>query len=170
MMSNLVFSFYYLFSFESFHTSVSWWFLTGVWVIALSCCIVFSSLVRSSYLSLFSLSFNFTLWYARTATSTIRPVHLVKIRGSICISKSQRILCVSFCRTDYGLCIYTICSYCQISISCTIPTFPAQSFLVLYSFWANWLYSLIMWLMASSLLPQNLHWLFCWVLSIFALT
>ena len=39
-----------------------------------SCSIVlFSSLARSRYLSLFSLSFNFAPWSARTAKSTIRP-------------------------------------------------------------------------------------------------
>ena len=36
--------------------------------------IFFSSLVRSWYLSFFSLSFSFTLWSARTAKSTIRMV------------------------------------------------------------------------------------------------
>ena len=36
-------------------------------------------------------------------------------------------------------------------------TFPTQLCLVLYSFCANLLHSLIMWLMVSSLLPYNLH-------------
>ena len=36
-------------------------------------------------------------------------------------------------------------------------TFPTRSCLVLYSFCANLLYSLIMWLIVSSLSPQNLH-------------
>ena len=80
----------------------------------------FSSLARSSYLSLFSLSFTFTQWSAETAESTIRQVsfflfffltitmsnRLAEIRCSICISKSQRSLCVSFSRTDSVLCIY----------------------------------------------------------------
>ena len=65
----------------------------------------FSSLVRSRYLSLFLLSFNFTLWSARTAKSTIRQVlfflltittssFLAKIRWSVCISKSLISLCL----------------------------------------------------------------------------
>ena len=35
-----------------------------------------------------------------------RSGHLAKIRDSVCISKSQRILCISFFRMDSGLCIY----------------------------------------------------------------
>ena len=81
------------------------------------------SLARSMYLSIFSLSFIFTLCFARRAKSTIRQVHffnfifvflfsflsilfiylvitgsgcLIGIRGSVCISKSYRILCPSF--------------------------------------------------------------------------
>ena len=44
-----------------------------------------------------------------------------------------------------------------------------QSCLVLYSFFVNLLYSLIMWLIVSSLSPDSQHFLFCWVLSILAL-
>ena len=77
----------------------------------------FSSLARSSYLSLFSLSFSFILWSTGTPKSTIKQVlsfssffywlsRLAEIKWSICISKSQRILCVSFSRTDSGFCIY----------------------------------------------------------------
>ena len=65
----------------------------------------FSSLTRSMYLSLFSLSFSFTQWSAGTAKSTIRQIiyflltitrsgRLAKIKGSVCLSESQRILCV----------------------------------------------------------------------------
>ena len=63
-------------------------------------------------------------------------------------------------------CAYTICSYGQISQWITLPT---QSCLVLYSFCANLLHSLIMWLIVSSLPPYSLHLLFCCVLSILAL-
>ena len=86
---------------------------------------------RFRYLSFFLLSFNLTLWSAGPAKSTIwqvsfffffltiiRPDHMAKIRWSVCISKSQRSLYVSFSRMG---CAYTICSYGQISISCTIP-------------------------------------------------
>ena len=48
-------------------------------------------------------------------------------------------------------------------------TLPTQSCLVLYSFCANLLHSLILWLMVSSLSPHSLHLLFCCVLSILAL-
>ena len=76
----------------------------------------FSSLARSGYLCLFSFFFSFTLWSAGTATSTNRCVlffcwlslGLVVCRDqvTVCISKSQRILKVSFSRTDSWLCIY----------------------------------------------------------------
>ena len=77
-----------------------------------------NSLARLRYLSLFSYSFNFTLWSARTAKSTILQVfffflliimrsgHLAEIWWSICMLKSQRSLCISFSRTDSRLCIY----------------------------------------------------------------
>ena len=85
---------------------------------------LFNSLVRSSYLSFFSLSFNFTLLSAGTAKSKILQVlcllliiirsdHLTEITWSICISKSHR----SFvCHSPGQLlsCAYTICSYGQI--------------------------------------------------------
>ena len=43
-------------------------------LVSLSSLVFFSSLTRSRYLSLFSFSFNFTLWSAETAKSTIRHV------------------------------------------------------------------------------------------------
>ena len=48
-------------------------------------------------------------------------------------------------------------------------TLPTQSCLVLNSFCANLLHSLIMWLVVLSLSPHNLHLLFSCVLSILAL-
>ena len=77
----------------------------------------FNFLAMSRYLSLFLLSFNFTLWSAGTAKFTIQQVLffflsitrsgcLAKIRWSVCISKSQRSLCISFFRTGSGLGIY----------------------------------------------------------------
>ena len=48
-------------------------------------------------------------------------------------------------------------------------TLPTQSCLVFYSFWANLLPSLIMWLIVSSISPHNLHLLFCYIFSILAL-
>ena len=89
----------------------------------------------------------------------------------MCISKSHRSLCVSFSYTGAGLCIYHLLVWSnldllQISQWITLPT---QACLVLYSFCANLLHSLIMWLIAPSLLLHSLHWQFCWVLSILAL-
>ena len=84
---------------------------------------------------------------------------------------SHRSLCVLFSRTGAGLCIYHLFVWSNLNflrISQWI-TFPTQSCLVLYSFCANLLHSLIMWLMVSSLSPHSLHFLFCCVLSILAL-
>ena len=78
----------------------------------------FNSLARTRYLSLFQLSFSFTLWSARTVKSTnqyvlsffyfaiIRSGRLAEIRWSACLPKSQRILGVLFSRRDSGLYIY----------------------------------------------------------------
>ena len=70
-----------------------------------------------------------------------------------------------------GFCIYhsfvwSNLNFLRNSQSITLPT---QSCLVLYSFCANLLHLLIMWLIVSSLSPHNLHLLFCCVLSILAL-
>ena len=142
----------------------------------------FNSLARSRYLSFFSLSFSFILWSTSTAKSTILQVLffflqitinsglLAEIWWSVCIWKSHRSLCVSFSRTGAGLYIYHLfvwsnLNFLHISQWITLPT---QSCLVLYSFWANLLDSLNMWLMVLSLSPYNLHLLFCCVLSILA--
>ena len=71
-----------------------------------------NSLVMSRHVSFFSLSFNFTLWSAGTAKSTVQQVlfcsfffffffvdyarsdPLAKITWSVCISKYQRSLCL----------------------------------------------------------------------------
>ena len=142
----------------------------------------FNSLARSRYLSLFSHSFSFILWSAETAKSTILQILCflliiirsglrAEIRWSVCISKSHRSLCVSFSRTGSGLCIYHLLAlsnlnFLHISQWTTLPTL---SCLALYSFCANLLHSLIMWLMVLSLSPHSLHLLFCCVLSILAL-
>ena len=142
----------------------------------------FSSLARSRYLSFFSPSFRFILWSTGTAKSTIlqilfllliimRSGLLAGIRWSVCMLKFHRSLCESFSRTGAGLCIYYMFvwsnwNFLHISQWITLPT---QSCLVLYSFCANLLHSLIMWLIVSSLSLHSLHLLFCCVLSILAL-
>ena len=134
----------------------------------------FNSLARSRYLSLFSHFFSFILWSAGTAKSTILQIFFflliiirsglwAEIRWSVCISKSHRSLHVSFSRTGSGLCIYHLLAwsnlnFLHISQSIVLPT---HSCLALYSFCANLLHSLIMWLMVSSLSPHSLHLLFC---------
>ena len=102
---------------------------------------------------------------------TIRSGLLAEIMWSVCMSKSYWSLCVSFCRTVAGLCIYHLfvwsnLNFLHISQWITLPT---QSCLVLYYFCANLLHSLIVWLIVSSLSPHNLHLLFCCVVSILTL-
>ena len=139
----------------------------------------FNSLARSRYLSFLSYSYIFILWSAKSTILQVlffllinfRSGLLTEIRWSMYISKSHRSLCVLFSRTGAGLCIYQLfigsnLNFLHISQWITLPT---QSCLVLYSFCANMLHSLIMWLMVSSLSPHNLHLLFCCVLSILAL-
>ena len=75
-----------------------------------------NSIAMSRDLSFFLFSFSF-IQLAETAKSTILQVLLFfliiirsgllgKIRWSVCMSKSHRSLCVSFPKTDDGLCIY----------------------------------------------------------------
>ena len=96
---------------------------------------------------------------------------MAEIRWSVCTSKSHRSLWVSFSRTAAGLCTYHLLVWSNLNflhISMWI-TLPSQSCLVLYSFCANFLHTLIMWLMVSSLSLHSLHLLFCCVLSILVL-
>ena len=75
-----------------------------------------SSLTRSKYFSLFSLSLFFTqlvrykensFFFFFSFLLLITRTDLQHgIRWSLCIPKSQWILCISFSRTDAGLCIY----------------------------------------------------------------
>ena len=128
----------------------------------------FNSLARSRYLSFFSHSFRFILWSAGTAKSIILQTLfflliiimsglLAEIRWSVCMLKSHRSLWVSFSRTGAGLCIYHLLVWSNLNflhISYWI-TSPTQSCLALYSFCADLLHSLIMWLIVSSLSPHT---------------
>ena len=140
---------------------------------------IFNSQVSYRYLSLFSLSFNFTLWSTGTAKFTIRQVLFFcwllqglvvwpRLVDPFFISKSQRSLYLSFSRTDAGLCIYHLFVWSNLNVLHNYQwiTLPTQSRLVLYSLWCNLLHSLIMWVIDSSLSPNNLHLLVCCVLSI----
>ena len=145
----------------------------------------FNSLARSRYLSLFSHFFRFILWSAGIANSTILQVFffffflliiirsglLARIRWSVCMLKSHRRFCVSFSRRGAGLCIYHLSAWPNLNflhISQWI-TLQTQSCLALYSFCANLLHSLIIWLIVSSLSPHSLHLLLFSVLPILAL-
>ena len=101
----------------------------------------------------------------------IRSCRLAKIRWSVCISKSQRSLCVSFSRTDSGLCIYHLFVWSNLNFlhSPLWIILSTQSCLVLYFFFDDLLHLLIMWLIILTLSPHNLHLLFFSVLSILAL-
>ena len=99
----------------------------------------FNSLARSRYLSFFSLSFRFILWSAGTANSTILQIFffffffflliimrsglLGWIKWSVCMVKSHRSLCVSFSRTNAGLCIYHLFVWSNWNF-CTFPSGP----------------------------------------------
>ena len=99
----------------------------------------------------------FTVWSTGTPKSTVRHVPfflfcflffffflfiitrsglLTGIMWSICISKSLRMLCVSFFRIDSGLCIYHLVAWLNVNFLCNFLsiTFPTQSCLVLYFF------------------------------------
>ena len=85
---------------------------------------------------------------------------LVEIRWSVCISKSQSSLYLSFSRTDSGLCIYHLFVWSNFYFLHNFPwiTFPTQSCLVLYSFWANLLLlSLLKMADNDERLIQNVH-------------
>ena len=137
----------------------------------------FHSLARLRYLSIISYSFSFILWSAATAKSTIlhilffllliiiRSGYLAEIRWSVCMSKFHRILCVSFSRIGAGLGIYHLLVWSNLNflhISQWI-SLPTQSCLHLYSFCANLMHSIIVWLIVSSLSPHSIHLLFGWV-------
>ena len=118
----------------------------------------FNPLARSRYISFFSHSFSFILLSAGRENTTslqvlfllliiIRSVLLAEIRWSVCKSKSHRSLCVSFSRTDVRLCIYNLFVWSNLNFlhNSQWINLPTQPCLVLYSFSANLLHSLIMW-------------------------
>ena len=61
---------------------------------------------------------------------------LAGISWSVCISKSQRILCISFSKTDFCLYIYYLALWVNFNFlhNSQWITFPIQSCLVLYFF------------------------------------
>ena len=101
----------------------------------------------------------------------IRSGLLIGISWSVCMLKSHRSLRVALSRTGAGLDIYHLLVWSNLSFLLVSQwiTLPIQSCLALYFLCANLLHSLIIWLLISSLSPQSLHLLFCWVLSILTL-
>ena len=65
-----------------------------------------------------------------------RSGRLAEIRWYVCISKSKRILCVLFSRTDSVVCIYYLFVWSNLNFlhNSQWITLPIQSCLVLYSF------------------------------------
>ena len=146
----------------SFSSSIAFWFFFQFY---LQCLGVYLSVHFPSVLSCGQPEWQGPLFGMLCFLLTItRSGHLAEIRWSICMSRSPRILYVSFSRTDSGLCIYHLLAWSNFNLlhNSQCITFPTQSCLVLYSLCANLMHSLIMWLIVSSLSPHNLHLLFCW--------
>ena len=130
----------------------------------------FNSLARSSYLSHFSLSSSFTQWsagrqsplYGRFSSLSFfcrlsqGLVVWPRLDDSFVSQNPKEFCAFHFLGRILG-CGYTICSYGQITISCTIPSLsPSPYSRVLYSFCANLLHSLIIIIISSSYLePHN---------------
>ena len=92
----------------------------------------------------------------------IRSGRKAQIRWYVCISKSQRSLCLSFSWTTAKLCIYHLFVWSNVNflhISLWIPL-PTHLCLILYTLFANFLYSLIIWLIITSMSTNSPHLLF----------
>ena len=100
-----------------------------------------------------------------------RSGRLANIKWSVCISKFQRSLCLSFSNTDSGLCICYLFIQSNFNFlhSSQWITFPTLLCLVTYTFCLSLLHLLIIWLIVSSLSPHNEHLLFCCVLLLLSL-
>ena len=107
----------------------------------------FSSLSRSVYLSLFLFSLIFNLWSTGTAKFSFSFFFFITITRSSIRYLYLKILCVSFSRSDSGLCIYYLVVWSNFNFlhSSQLITFPTQSWLVLYSFCTSLFHSFIMW-------------------------
>ena len=137
------------FMFHSFFNSLA----RSVYLFFLFTFFQFYSVVnRDSEVDNFTNSFFFLLIIIRSGL-------LAEIRWSVCMSKSHRSLCVSFSRTSarlwiYHLLVWSNLNFLHISQWITLPT---QSCLVLYSFCANLLHSLIMGLLLLLFTQSFLH-------------
>ena len=119
----------------------------------------FNSLARSWYLSLILLPFifycnqperqssrfgNYSLFFLLLTIT--RSGGRTEIWRSVSISKSQKILCVSFSRVDFRLCTYHLFVFLDFNFSHNSQwiNLPTQFCLVLYSISPNLMYSRIM--------------------------
>ena len=124
--------------------------------------------------------FQFFLWSAGTGKSTISQILFILFillcmvfsarLGDACVCQSPIGVSVSFSWTGAGLCIYHLFVSSNLNllhISQWIAL-PNQSCLVMYSFCANLLHSLIMWLIVSSPSSHCLHLLYfeCYLFSL----
>ena len=100
----------------------------------------------------------------------IRSDRLAEIWWSVFIPKSQRTLSVSFSWRYSWLCINHLFVWSNINLlhNSLWITLPTQSGLVSYSFCDSLLHSLILWWIVLFLSLNNLHLLFCCILSILA--
>ena len=107
----------------------------------------FSSLASSRLLCLFSLTFIITVvcrdgkvhFSAGSLFLTITwSGRLASCRGSVCVSKSERILCIPFSEKDSGLCVYHlfVLSDFYFLYNSLWITFPTQSYQVFYFFFS----------------------------------
>ena len=125
----------------------------------------FSSLSRFRYLSFFSLSFNFTLWFAGIIKSPLQQVLffcwpskglvIFPRLGDLFESQNSKDVCASDSLGRISGCAYTTFVWSKLNIlhNSKWITFPTQSCLVLYSFCVNLQHSLI-WLIVLSLSPH----------------
>ena len=97
---------------------------------------------------------------------------LAEIMWSVCMSKSYRSLCVSFSRTDAGLCIYYLFVWSNLNVlhDSQWITLPTQSCIVLHSYCAIFgIHLLCDWSFRLFTISSIHHLQFCCVLSIRAL-
>ena len=106
-----------------------------------------TSLVMSKYFFIFLLSFILTLFSCFSSVFSLlffllincRSDRLAGIKRSVCYSKSQKVLRISFSSTDSGLGIYHLVVLSKFSLLHNFQwlSFPTQSSIVRYSFCAN---------------------------------
>ena len=127
----------------------------------------------SIYLFIFLLSFISTLWFIQTGKSTrwlalfflsinTRSGLLIGFSDPFVFQNPREFYEYHFLGTESGFSLYYLAVWSNFNLlhnSLSIA-FPTQSYLLLYSFCACLLHSLIMWLIVLSRSTNNLHLLF----------